>query len=98
MENLISESGLDGKLKMELKSLSCHHGFMKITLSRGPRETERNTFDMEENGVVNITLSDTQCHFVVSKDNQNEMVLQTEYGKCGAVVHQTGIYNVHDNL
>ena len=42
----------------------------------------------------NITLTDHKCRFVVSKENVNEMVLQTPYGKCGALVHQTGLFSL----
>ena len=44
----------------------------------------------------NITLTDHNCRFVVSKENVNEMVLQTPYGKCGALVHQTGLFSFTD--
>ena len=42
----------------------------------------------------NITLADRNCPFVVSEENEDEMVIRTPYGKCGAVIHQTGFLHI----
>ena len=68
--------------RLELKTLSCDNGMMKIILRT--HNTENNL----RHNTKNITLSDTSCQFSVL--NRQEMVLETEYGKCGAMVHQTG--------
>ena len=81
--------------RVELKSLKCHNGVMKIKLkSNRRRKREKNLVEgvikKHRNVEKNITLSDTECRFVASKENEDEMVLETQYGKCGAIVHQTG--------
>ncbi|XP_066915334.1 uncharacterized protein [Clytia hemisphaerica] len=75
--------------RLELKTLSCDNGMMRIIL-----RTQNDENSLRQH-TKNITLSDTSCQFSVL--NQQEMILETEYGRCGAIVHQTGKHIIYKN-